>query len=178
MSFSGIALPFTSGAAYATGTTTGLIVGKTYMDESTGYEYVWTQMHTDMTNDTSAVGEIAVQVSATQKGIVTNKASVGLDTTYPIGLGIFISIIPESTATTTYYGWVIKQGYVATLLNDGTDQTVGDNLYVVAADPASAGRLAGTATNTDDGVLNSIFGRAATTVTGTNSTAYVNFNDI
>ena len=177
MSEQAVSHPFTSGAAYVT-STRGLVVGKTYTDHSTGYEYVFVQMHTAMTNDTSAVGQIAVQVSATQKGIVTNTASIGLDTTYPIGVGVFISVIPESTASTTYYGWVLKRGYTATLLNDGTDQTAGYLLHTVAADPCSCKGLAGSATNTADGVIRTFFGRAATTVTGTNSTAYVNFSDI
>ena len=88
-------LPFTAGAAYAT-SRGGNVVGKTYIDAATGYEYVFVQMFTDLTNNTSAVGEIAVQVSATQKGIVSNKPSIGLNTSYPIGIGVFISIIPES----------------------------------------------------------------------------------
>ena len=172
--FQPLAIPFAENSTSAK----GHIVGEIREDIQTGYRYRFVQMHTDCTNDTTAIGEIAVQVSATQIGIVTNKASVGLDTAYPIGIGVFMDVVPESTATDTYYCWVMIRGYVATLLNDGTDQTVGDNLYVVAADPATAGRLAGTATNTDDGVLNDVFGRAATTVTGTNSTAFINFHDV
>ena len=169
-----IAIPFKF-TTYGTATG-GLQVGRIVTDASTGYRYMFCQAHTDWSGDVGAIGQIACQVSATQLGVVTNKASVGLDTTYPQGRGIIWSAVPESTASTTYYFWTLWFGYTGTLLNDGTDQAAGDNLYVVAADPASAGRLAGTATNTDDGVGHDVFGRAATTVTGTNSTAWVNFD--
>ena len=155
----------------------GAVVGKVYEDHNTGYKYIFCQAHTVLTNDTTAIGEIAVQQSATAKGVATNRATGSLDATYPIALGVITSVCPESTATTTYYFWALKEGYVATLLNDGTDQTAGFNLYPVAADPCSCKGIAGTTTS-DNGVIQSIFGRAATTVTGTNSTAFVKFKDI
>lgn len=170
---SGIPFPFTT---YGT-KTGGLKVGQEVTDESTGYVYVFCQADTTCTNDTFAAGEFAVQVSATQRGICSNRATGSLDATYVMALGVVTSACPESTATVTYYFWALKRGYTATIKNDGTDVVIGYHLHLVAADPVTCKAVVGTTTSNDWTII-STFGRASVTTTGTTTSGFVNFRDI
>lgn len=154
--------------------TRGHIVGEIRADIQTGYIYRFVKVGQALAADQWTDGEVIVhKTTATWEG--TNDVSTStVDATYPVGLGIAVSTVPESTASVTYYTWVLIRGYHAAVLVTG-DTGSGDELYASTTD-GKATNLAGTATDTADGVRAGVFGRASAADVG-NATvaAFVDF---
>lgn len=137
----------------------GHVVGDKMKDVATGITYQLVQAGQSLTNSAVAVNEVVVQKSGTVHE-VTNDVSTGLDATYPIPKGRANSACPQSTASVTYYFWVQKDGIGTVVTNGDDDIAAGNMLIPSAVVDGACDSLAGSATNTADGVLAGMFGRA------------------
>jgi len=115
-------IPF-SPSAYVTALN-GLVLGAEYVDPSTGFVYRLAQMHTILTNDTTANKEVLCETAT--KNVVTQKTTAAGDTSYPKAYGIACGAIPESTSTTTYYGLLLVRGEKLVLTDGGGDIAIGN----------------------------------------------------
>jgi hypothetical protein len=89
------------------------------------------QMHTVLINDALAANEVVGFVSF---GIVTNDISATVDgANEPRAVGVATAAIPESTATTTYYGWIQTGGPDTIKTNGDDDIAAGDYLIADAS---------------------------------------------
>lgn len=123
-------------SAYVT-SLAGLSLGQKFVDPSTGYEYRLAQMHTVLTNDTTANKEVLCETAT--KHVVTQKTTSAGNTTYPKAYGIACGAIPESTASTTYYGLLLTRGEKLVLTDGGDDIAIED--YVCYDAGTDTGRV-------------------------------------
>lgn len=156
----------------------GHVNGEKRADFATGKVYRFIQVAQSLTNSQLAANEVVVQKSATiYEG--TNDVSTGLNTSYVMVLGRANATVPQSTASVTYYCWVQITG-LGTLKQTVGSFTAGEMIIPHATNDGEANLLAGSATNTADGILAGVMGRAAAASDDTAHTVscWLNVKDI
>lgn len=144
-------IPFPTTAYVTYGTASGVdypgglpwTLGDRFVDKRGRIFILW-KLDTDLTNDTTAAGEVGYLGAA---GMWTQKVANGLDGTSPIFAGMTEAIVPESTSTTTVRAALfLVKGRGTCTITDG-NVAAGDPLIVNQASAGAVIEYDETATN-------------------------------
>ncbi len=135
-------IPFATTAYVTYGTASGVdypgglpwTLGDRFVDKRGRIFILW-KLDTDLTNDTTAAGEVGCLGAG---GMWTQKIANGLDGTNPIFCGLAMAGIPESSTTVTVrWGLFLVKGRGTATITDG-NVAAGDSVIV---NQASAGAI-------------------------------------